>query len=128
MAIEVPLNPPAIDGTITVSNCMEDETMDFIRSTGSYTQGLQGPAQRSDEPSSPAGPQDHIELSRDRENLAAKDTAVLEKTIAQLPKVDLHRHLEGAIRPETVWGSCPEIRHRASCQYPGRIETSRLCQ
>jgi adenosine deaminase len=45
---------------------------------------------------------DRIELSRDTCEKVEKDPALLMNTIRQLPKVDLHRHLDGAIRPETI--------------------------
>jgi adenosine deaminase len=58
--------------------------------------GAQARQQESPEPS------DRIELSKDKNDKVGKDPALLMDTIRQLPKVDLHRHLDGAIKPETI--------------------------
>jgi adenosine deaminase len=47
-------------------------------------------------------PRDRIELSAEKEKKLREDTPALMETIRQLPKVDIHRHLEGAIKPETI--------------------------
>jgi adenosine deaminase len=76
--------------------------MDQIRSfdrTAQYT--LQKGKELKEEPSSPV-PQDCIELSQEKARAVEGNQALLEKTVKSLPKVDIHRHLEGAIKPETV--------------------------
>lgn len=45
---------------------------------------------------------DRIELSPDKDLKVRNDENLLKSTIARLPKVDIHRHLEGAIKPETI--------------------------
>jgi len=51
---------------------------------------------------SPAPLQDRIELSPEKDLKVRSDENLLKSTIARLPKVDIHRHLEGAIKPETI--------------------------
>jgi len=65
------------------------------------------PAARSSEvreqsEQSPVQPGDRIELSPDKDLKVRSDENLLKSTIARLPKVDIHRHLEGAIKPETI--------------------------
>ncbi|MDQ7823314.1 MAG: adenosine deaminase family protein [Candidatus Eremiobacteraeota bacterium] len=58
----------------------------------------QGKAHHED----PCRESDRIELSGERCARVEADEALLEKAIARLPKVDIHRHLDGAIRPQTI--------------------------
>lgn len=51
---------------------------------------------------SPTQPWDRIELSPDKDRKVTDDENLLKSTIARLPKVDIHRHLEGAIKTENI--------------------------
>lgn len=58
--------------------------------------------QRSPRAESKEGPRDEISLSDEKSRKLESDPALLAKTIQSLPKVDIHRHLEGAIKPESA--------------------------
>ncbi|MHC9539657.1 MAG: adenosine deaminase [Vulcanimicrobiota bacterium] len=51
---------------------------------------------------SPTQSMDRIELSPDKDRKVTDDENLLKSTIARLPKVDIHRHLEGAIKTENI--------------------------
>ncbi len=57
---------------------------------------------REQKDQSPVPLQDRIELSPDKDAKVRNNEELLKATVARLPKVDIHRHLEGAIKPETM--------------------------
>src|SRR3954463_6799288 len=46
------------------------------------------------------------------------DSAAIHEALRKLPKIDLHRHLLGSARPETLWELCQ--KYGLTCRFPSR--------
>jgi adenosine deaminase len=79
----------------------EGRLMERIGNNGITSSFNAPPAQAAPAEHSPV-PRDRIELSPEKERTILNDPAALRETISRLPKVDIHRHLEGAIKPQTI--------------------------